>query len=71
MTQLEQEILENVKDTLTRLHGTRVTRDAEDHNRALRNDCPLPIFIGGLFQIDVTQELEDVDLLLGRMNSDG
>ncbi len=71
MTQLEQEVLANIKDTLTRLHGTRVTRDAEDHNRALHNDCPLSIFVGGLRQIDVGQELEDLDLLLGRMNSDG
>ncbi len=71
MTQLDQEMLANIKDTLTHLHGTRVTRDAEDHNRALRNDCPLPIFVGGLRQIDVEQELEDLDLLLGRVNSDG
>ncbi len=71
MTQLDQEMLANIKDTLTALHGTRVTRDAEYHNRALQIDCPLPIFVGGLRQIDVGQELEDIDLLLGRMNSDG
>ena len=69
MTQLEIEILDNIKDTLTHLHGTRVTRDAEDHNRALRNDCPLPIFIGGLRQVDVAQELEDIETLLGRSGS--
>ncbi|KKN73428.1 hypothetical protein LCGC14_0401310 [marine sediment metagenome] len=71
MTQLEIEMLDNIKDTLTRLHGTRTTRDAEDHNRALHNNCPLPIFVGGLRQIDVGQELEDIESLLGRMNSDG
>ena len=74
MTQLEQEmteLLDEIKITLASLHGTRTTRDAEDHNRALHNECPLPIFINGLRQIDVEQELEDIDLLLGRVNSDG
>ena len=39
MTQLEVEMLENLKDTLAHLHGKRVTQDSQAYDRAIHDGC--------------------------------
>ena len=68
MTQLEVEMLENLKDTLVRLHGKRFTQDSKAYDRAIHDGCDPEgawnVFSGTLRKVDVWQEIEDVDTLL-------
>ena len=68
MTQLEVEMLENLKDTLSHLHGKRVTQDSKAYDRAIQDggdpEGAWSVFAGTLRTVDVWQELEDVDALL-------
>ena len=68
MSQLEVEMLENLKDTLVALHGTKTTRAPEAYDRAIHDGCDPQgawrVFSGTLRPVDVWTELEDVDALL-------
>lgn len=68
MPQLEIEMLENIKDTLVALHGTKVTRAPEAYDKAIHDGCDPQgawhVFSGTLRPVDVWQEMEDVDALL-------
>jgi len=72
MSQLEIEMLENLKDTLVALHGTKTTADAQAYDRAIHDGCDpesaWSVFSGTLRPVNVWTELEDVDALLEKAN---
>lgn len=74
MTQLEQEMLINIKETLVSVQGALIGdplayEDARDDG--LKPHSAWWCFGRTLRKVDVSQELEDIDLLLDGMVRDG